>query len=183
MPQQPTIWTVGHSTRPIDEFIDLLRAHEIRLLVDVRTIPRSRHNPQFNTDRLALSVERCRPQLSPHAGVGRPSKAEEGFHQQWMAQCQFSRVCRLYADGRILECNGRANDAKSARPKRDHVRGSCPVALPPIIDRRCAGDVVAGRSGISCLASQAAPHILTSFAHHREGTLVYPKPIDPPSFF
>src|SRR6185295_15074957 len=52
MPQQPAIWTVGHSTRPIGEFIDLLRAHGIALLVDVRTIPRSRYNPQFNTDML-----------------------------------------------------------------------------------------------------------------------------------
>ena len=55
--RQPTIWTVGHSTRPISEFIDCLRAHEIRLLVDVRTIPRSRHNPQFNTERLAESLK------------------------------------------------------------------------------------------------------------------------------
>ena len=57
MPRRPTIWTIGHSTRPIDEFIDRLRAHEIRLLVDVRTIPRSRYNPQFNTDRLAESLK------------------------------------------------------------------------------------------------------------------------------
>ncbi|HKQ34846.1 MAG TPA: DUF488 domain-containing protein, partial [Nitrospiraceae bacterium] len=56
MPHQPILWTVGHSTRPIDEFIDLLSAYEIRLLVDVRTIPRSRHNPQFNTGTLTLSL-------------------------------------------------------------------------------------------------------------------------------
>src|SRR5439155_3909222 len=44
--------TVGHSTRSIDEFIELLRAHDIRRVVDVRTIPRSRRNPQFNRDEL-----------------------------------------------------------------------------------------------------------------------------------
>ena len=59
MPPQPTIWTIGHSTRPIGEFTDFLRAHEIRLLVDVRTIPRSRHNPQFNTDTLAGSLRKA----------------------------------------------------------------------------------------------------------------------------
>ena len=42
------IYTVGHSTHPIDEFTKILKAYEITLLVDVRTIPRSRHNPQFN---------------------------------------------------------------------------------------------------------------------------------------
>jgi uncharacterized protein (DUF488 family) len=52
-----TLWTVGHSTRPIVDFVALLQAHGIRLLVDVRTIPRSRHNPQFNQDQLTASLE------------------------------------------------------------------------------------------------------------------------------
>ena len=47
-----TIYTIGHSTQPIDEFINILQAYEIGLVVDVRTIPRSRHNPQFNEDEL-----------------------------------------------------------------------------------------------------------------------------------
>lgn len=53
---RPTLWAIGHSTRPIDEFIALLQAHAIAELIDVRTVPRSRHNPQFNTDALALSL-------------------------------------------------------------------------------------------------------------------------------
>lgn len=51
-----TLWTVGHSTRSIEEFIALLEAHGIRQLVDVRTVPRSRHNPQFNQDALPASL-------------------------------------------------------------------------------------------------------------------------------
>lgn len=50
------VFTVGHSTRPIEDFIALLQAHQIQLLVDVRTIPRSRHNPQFNRDSLPHSL-------------------------------------------------------------------------------------------------------------------------------
>jgi uncharacterized protein (DUF488 family) len=50
------IYTVGHSTRPIEEFISLLQAHGVELLMDVRTVPRSRHNPQFEGDALARSV-------------------------------------------------------------------------------------------------------------------------------
>lgn len=51
-----TIFTIGHSTHPIAEFIECLRAFDIRLLVDIRTVPRSRHNPQFGTEALAASL-------------------------------------------------------------------------------------------------------------------------------
>jgi uncharacterized protein (DUF488 family) len=51
-----TIYTVGHSTRTLDELIAILRAHGIERLVDVRTIPRSRQNPQFNRDTLSKAL-------------------------------------------------------------------------------------------------------------------------------
>ncbi|MEN6571007.1 MAG: DUF488 domain-containing protein [Anaerolineaceae bacterium] len=54
------IFTIGHSTHPIDEFIRILTRFEIEEVVDVRTIPKSRHNPQFNEDEL-------RQQLLDHA--------------------------------------------------------------------------------------------------------------------
>jgi uncharacterized protein (DUF488 family) len=44
------VWTVGHSSRKLEEMAEALRAYRISLLVDIRTIPRSRHNPQFNGD-------------------------------------------------------------------------------------------------------------------------------------
>ncbi len=47
-----TIWTIGHSTHPIEEFIEMLLEYKIDLLADVRTIPRSRHTPQSNKDEL-----------------------------------------------------------------------------------------------------------------------------------
>ena len=50
------IYTIGHSTRPVDEFIELLRRSSIDLVVDVRTVPRSRTNPQYNSDTLAGSL-------------------------------------------------------------------------------------------------------------------------------
>lgn len=49
----PTILTIGHSTRTLDEFLGLLKRFRIDLLVDVRTVPRSRHVPHFNGDSLA----------------------------------------------------------------------------------------------------------------------------------
>jgi uncharacterized protein (DUF488 family) len=50
------VLTIGHSTHPAGEFIAMLEAHGVDLLADVRTIPRSRHNPQFNCDALQASL-------------------------------------------------------------------------------------------------------------------------------
>ncbi len=47
-----SVLTVGHSTRTLEDFVHLLQAHEVGKVVDVRTIPRSRHNPQFNRETL-----------------------------------------------------------------------------------------------------------------------------------
>jgi uncharacterized protein (DUF488 family) len=52
-----TIFTIGHSTHPIEEFIKILHAYRIELVVDVRTIPKSRFNPQFNETELRASLE------------------------------------------------------------------------------------------------------------------------------
>jgi uncharacterized protein (DUF488 family) len=57
-----TVFTIGHSNRTIEAFIELLRETEIQLLIDIRTIPKSRHNPQFGQDRLAASLK--------EAGIG-----------------------------------------------------------------------------------------------------------------
>ncbi len=65
-----TIFTIGHSTRPIDEFITILKALDIRLVADVRTIPRSRHNPQFNSDVLAKSLKDSGLDYVHMAGLG-----------------------------------------------------------------------------------------------------------------
>lgn len=46
------VYTIGHSTRSFESFVELLKTHGIRRLVDVRTMPRSRHNPQFNREAL-----------------------------------------------------------------------------------------------------------------------------------
>jgi uncharacterized protein (DUF488 family) len=51
------IFTIGHSTHSISDFINLLLAYDIRRLIDIRTIPKSRHNPQFNEGELRRSLE------------------------------------------------------------------------------------------------------------------------------
>jgi uncharacterized protein (DUF488 family) len=50
------MFTIGHSTREIGEFIDILKEHSITLLVDIRTIPKSRHNPQYGQAEIESSL-------------------------------------------------------------------------------------------------------------------------------
>ena len=50
------VHTIGHSTRPLEVFLGTLRAHDISSLVDIRTVPKSRHNPQFHIDSLSRTL-------------------------------------------------------------------------------------------------------------------------------
>ena len=51
------VFTIGHSTRTIEEFVELLKTYAVNLVVDVRTVPRSRHNPQFNKETLPNTLK------------------------------------------------------------------------------------------------------------------------------
>jgi len=55
-PESKTIWTIGHSTRTIEEFIELLQTFQIKLLVDIRSYPSSKRYPQFNKENLTTSL-------------------------------------------------------------------------------------------------------------------------------
>jgi uncharacterized protein (DUF488 family) len=71
MEQEPlAIWTIGHSTRTIEEFIELLKAHHIGALVDVRHFPGSRRYPHFNKERLADSLAKAGIQFHHLPGLG-----------------------------------------------------------------------------------------------------------------
>lgn len=56
--KSPTLFTIGHSTRSLGEFVELLKLNGIELLVDVRTVPKSRTNPQFNKDTLGNDLDK-----------------------------------------------------------------------------------------------------------------------------
>ncbi len=66
----PLVLTVGHSTRTIEDFIRLLQAHGVTCVADVRTIPRSRHNPQFNGELLPASLKQAGIGYVHMAGLG-----------------------------------------------------------------------------------------------------------------
>jgi uncharacterized protein (DUF488 family) len=64
------VYTIGHSTHPIDEFLSILKNFHVRLLIDVRTIPKSRFNPQYNQEALAKSLSHEKIAYRHMAGLG-----------------------------------------------------------------------------------------------------------------
>lgn len=85
MPEiQGLISTVGHSNRKLEIFIHLLQSHNVKHVVDVRTIPRSRHNPQFNRETLSDSLKTAGIKYTHMAGLGglrrpRPDSPNTGW--------------------------------------------------------------------------------------------------------
>ena len=72
-----TVFTIGHSNRSLDAFLAILKAHQIECLADIRTIPRSRHNPQFSAESLEKSLPRAGisyARLPRLGGLRRPRK-------------------------------------------------------------------------------------------------------------
>ncbi len=168
------ILTIGHSTRPIDEFIELLRQHGVERLVDIRTIPRSRRNPQFNSEALAKSLE--------DKGIGyvhlkelgglrhpRPDSINTGWrndgfrgYADYMQTAEFDEALR-----RLLElCEGKRCAAM------------CAEAVPWRCHRSLLADALVAR-GIPVehilSGSRRDVHNLTPFARIENGRVTYPE--------
>jgi uncharacterized protein (DUF488 family) len=88
------IWTVGHSTRSGEEFVQILLAHGVEVLVDVRTYPGSRRYPHFNSDVLAVSLKGQNIEYKHQAKLGGRRKPRTDSHNSAWRNEQF----RGYAD-------------------------------------------------------------------------------------
>src|SRR5687768_10684215 len=83
--RKQTIWTIGHSTRPIEDFLRLLAAGEIELLADVRRFPASRRHPQFNQEALteSLAAEEIEYVHLPGLGGRRSKRLPDSPNNAW----------------------------------------------------------------------------------------------------
>lgn len=174
----PLVLTIGHSTRPIEEFVELLRQHGVERLLDIRTIPRSRHNPQFNGEALARSLPNEQIDYAHLKELGglrhpRPDSANLGWrnasfrgYADYMQTPQFDE-----AVGRLLEMCGEKRCALM-----------CAEAVPWRCHRSLLADALVAR-GIAVehilSASRRDPHHLTPFAKIKNGKVMYPRPEGP----
>jgi uncharacterized protein (DUF488 family) len=92
-----TFFTIGHSTHALAEFIGLLQSADVRLVADVRTIPRSRANPQFNRDELAAGLTDVKIDYEHMAALGGLRGKQPGFGESPNTFWQNDRF-RNYAD-------------------------------------------------------------------------------------
>lgn len=168
------LFTIGHSTRPINEFIDLLKSHNITQLVDIRTIPKSRHNPQFGQDELRASLEASNITYRYIEKLGglRPA-VKESTNDAW-----HNASFRNYADYMQTDEFAQGIDEllKLAEQKTSAIM--CAEAVPWRCHRSLVSDALVVR-GVEVFeiigSSEAKPHTITSFAVVRGTAVTYPK--------
>ncbi len=168
-----TIYTIGHSTHPIDEFVELLKAHGVKKLIDVRTIAKSRHNPQFGQEKLAASVRECHityRRMESLGGLRHTRK--DSPNGAWR-----NKSFRGYADYMQTAEFAAAVDKLVEHGKRGDAAIMCAEAVPWRCHRSMIGDALVVR-GVEVLdimsKTSAKPHTLTSFAKVDGTSVSYP---------
>ena len=167
------VFTVGHSTRSLDDFIAMLVAHGVQRLVDVRTVPRSRHNPQFNRETLPQELKSAgidyvhRPELG---GLRKPRP--DSVNTGWR-----NVSFRGYADHMQTDAFGQGLDALIAQAPREQLALMCAEAVPWRCHRSLIGDALLAR-GVPVEeivdARRRTPHRLTPFAVIDGTKVTYP---------
>ncbi|HRQ87310.1 MAG TPA: DUF488 domain-containing protein [Bacteroidia bacterium] len=170
---EDTIFTVGHSTLPIGEFISLLETYGIRQLVDIRTVPRSRHNPQFNGDVLGESLAPAQIVYLPMPALGglRHSR-KDSPNGGWR-----NESFRGYADYMQTEAFRDAVEELIRIGQQERTAIMCAEAVPWRCHRSLVADalVVRGVPVVEILSETSyRPHQLTPFAHVMGTSITYP---------
>jgi uncharacterized protein (DUF488 family) len=176
---RPVVLTVGHSTRPLAEFIALLAAHSVTRLIDVRTVPRSRHNPQFNRETFPAALEVAGISYAHAAGLGGFRRASPESPNRGWRNASF----RGYADYMQTPEFARNLAGLMEQAKEERVALMCAEAVPWRCHRSLIADalVVHGiRVEEIISATRRQVHGLTPFARVDGTAITYP-PQEPSS--
>ena len=167
------VLTIGHSTRLLEEFAGLLKSHSVDRLVDVRKLPRSRHNPQFNADALAKSLESYGIGYSHFPGLGgmRSKQANSG-NTGWR-----NASFQAYADYMQTAEFTDNLDKLIAIAQHEQVALMCAEAVPWRCHRSLIADALLVRNiSVEEILSntRCEPHKLTPFARVNGTSISYP---------
>ncbi|MEO6944494.1 MAG: DUF488 domain-containing protein [Lacisediminihabitans sp.] len=174
-----TIFTIGHSTRPIDEFIHLLHAHGVKRIIDVRTIAKSRHNPQFGEDLLgpSLAAQDIGYQRLEILG-GLRHTDPHSINGAWR-----NASFRGYADYMQTDAFAAGIAELIELGRHESVAIMCAEAVPWRCHRSLIGDALLVRDiRVLDIMSEKdpRPHSITRFAHVDGLQVTYPKDADQP---
>lgn len=167
------IFTVGHSTLPIEDFIALLRAYRIECLADIRTVPRSRHNPQFNGDALGDALGPEHIEYVPLAALGGLRHARKDSPNTGWRNKSF----RGYADYMQTEAFRNALEDLIRMSRKKRLAMMCAEAVPWRCHRSLVADAlsVRGIPAVEILSeSSYRLHELTPFARVSGTQITYP---------
>jgi len=172
------LYTIGHSTRPIEEFLGLLKAQSIQALVDVRAFPGSRRSPQFGRESLRLSLERADIEyVWMGAELGGYRKESEGLGERSPNQAWKTPGFRIYADDMLTE-KFRAAAARLVELAETKTTAyMCAEKVPWHCHRQLISDYLVSRGyevRHMIEADKIEKHELTKFALLRDGVLIYP---------
>jgi uncharacterized protein (DUF488 family) len=171
--RSPLVLTVGHSTRTLKEFIVLLRTHEVDQLIDVRTVPRSRHNPQFNRDRLPRPLQKAGIRYRHMAGLGGLRHARgDSINTAWR-----NASFRGFADYMQTSEFQEALDQLIQVAQKRRTAIMCAEAVPWRCHRSLIGDALLIRGfRVEEITSSThtRPHTLAPWARVRGQQLFYP---------
>ncbi|HEU5399347.1 MAG TPA: DUF488 domain-containing protein [Gammaproteobacteria bacterium] len=167
------LWTIGHSTRPIEELVAMLRERGVTRLLDVRSVPRSRHNPQFNADALALALAQQGIAYVHRPGLGGLRKPRRDSHNIGWKDEGF----RGYADYMQTPEFEQALSDLMAEAERGPCAVMCAEALPWRCHRSLIADALTAR-GVEVrhimAPGKGEAHKLTGFAHVEGMHVTYP---------
>ena len=153
-----TVFTIGHSNRTWEEFRDLLRAHGVKRVIDVRSIPRSWHNPQFNQEILRAKLRSAKIGYVHLAKLGGLRHARRDSVNMGWRNTSFRGYRRSHADAGIRSGIAEADQTGARKTERGYVRGSGALALSPFFDCGCASGARYSRGRYywreSCAASR-----------------------------
>ena len=130
-------YTIGHSTRLIDKFIDLLRNAEVNLVVDVRTVPRSRTNAQYDRDVLPKALSEFQIEYEHIAALGglRGRKRDVPRSVRILAKSELSQLRGLRRQRKFPPWFVKASGARARATVHDHVRGGRVAAMSSVDHR------------------------------------------------
>jgi uncharacterized protein (DUF488 family) len=167
------IFTIGHSTRSIEDFVRLLQAHGIGRVVDVRTIPRSRHNPQFNRDTLPGALRKYRIHYTHMGGLGGLRRAKPDSNNTGWRNASF----RGYADYMLTATFRKHLDRCIELANKETIVLMCAEAVPWRCHRSLIADALLVRGLQACEITsgvRARPHELKPWAHVAGTSVTYP---------
>jgi len=168
-----TVSTIGHSTHPIEEFIGMLQAHGIRCLVDVRTIPKSRRNPQFTKEDLAKSLQNAGIPYRHLPGLGGLRHPRKDSTNTGWRNASFRGYADYMQTPEFDENLRNLITIASGAPTAI----MCAEAVPWRCHRSLIADALLAR-GIPVLeilsATKSQPHTITPFAKVEGQRVIYP---------